>query len=427
MIWENIQLAFSSLKSNKMRALLTMLGIIIGIMSIITIVIIGDAMSATVTEDLSQLGGNNVTLNLQEKSERSVSYSIENGRAVSYREYVPPESGDMISDGMISGLKAAFPEEITGVSVSVNGGSARAQDGELYANISVTGTNADYFLANNLTVLSGRLISEDDVRENAQTAVVSNKLAGKMFPDGSDPVGQQVKVYKTYAIELYTIIGVYEYEQSAFTMSNVADEDITTQFYIPVSTATQDNLEKNYYSATVVITPGEDVAGLTTELQRYFDDLYFNNANWGVNVFNMSSILETVTETLGTISVAIAFIAGISLVVGGIGVMNIMLVSVTERTREIGTRKALGAKNFHIQFQFVTEALIIALVGGVIGLVLGIALGAAAAAVFGAKLVISPPVVAGSVLFSMLIGVFFGLYPANKAAKLDPIDALRYE
>jgi len=138
-------------------------------------------------------------------------------------------------------------------------------------------------------------------------------------------------------------------------------------------------------------------------------------------------MLDTITETLSTISVAIAVIAGISLLVGGIGVMNIMLVSVTERTREIGTRKALGARNYHIQLQFVTEAIIIASIGGVIGLLLGIGLGAIIAAVFGVPLVVSPLTTAGCVLFSMVIGVFFGLYPANKAAKLDPIEALRYE
>ena len=429
MIIENVQLAFSSLKSNKMRALLTMLGIIIGIMSIITIVVIGDAMTATVSDNLSSLGASNVTVSVQERSARQIP-----GMPMNFAQFggssrggKTPESSDLISEKMIEGLKINFPNEIAGVSLSHSGGSARAQDGERYANVSITGTNADYFLANGLTLVAGRLTSDADVGEKAKTAVVSDRLAGRMFPDGADPVGRQIKIYKSNAIELYTVIGVYEYEQSPIMGRLVSEDEISTAMYVPVSTAKQDLLEKNFNSITVIGSPETDVQKLTKTLQDYFDTLYFVNGTWRANVSNMATMLDTITETLNTISLAIAFIAGISLVVGGIGVMNIMLVSVTERTREIGTRKALGAKNFHIRFQFVTEALIIALVGGIIGMALGVLLGWAVATVFGVKMVVSPFVIFGSMLFSMAIGVFFGLYPANRAAKLDPIEALRYE
>jgi putative ABC transport system permease protein len=236
-----------------------------------------------------------------------------------------------------------------------------------------------------------------------------------------------VKVYRSRSIEIFTIIGVYRFEQLGFGGSTVSDRDITTTFYIPVSTAKQDLIEKNYNSITVIVSQNSDVPLLTNRFQSYFDGLYAGNETWRASVTNMTSMLDTITDTMGTISLAIAIIAGISLLVGGIGVMNIMLVSVTERTREIGTRKALGAKNFHIQFQFVTEATIIALIGGAIGLLMGIGIGAIMSAVFEVPLVISPITTMGCVLFSMLIGIFFGLYPANKAAKLDPIEALRYE
>ena len=417
MIWENIALAFSSLKSNKMRALLTMLGIIIGIMSIIAILIIGDAMTSAVSGNLSTLGASNISVSVRERT--TYARTSTTGRT--------PMSEDLISDRMIEDMKVYFPVDIEGVSLSYSGGNAQARDGDQYANISITGANAAFFSANNIAVISGKLISDSDVKNINQCAVVSDRFAKNMFPDGSDPIGKQVKVYKSNSIEIFIIIGVYKYESMNFGGSTVSDQDLTTTFYIPVSTARVNLLEKNYSSLTVICSQNSDVALLTSQLQNYFDGLYANNETWRATVSNMTSMLETITETMSTISVAIAIIAGISLLVGGIGVMNIMLVSVTERTREIGTRKALGAKNFHIQFQFVTEAMIIALIGGVIGLLLGIGLGAIATAIFEVPLVISALTTAGCVLFSMVIGVFFGLYPANKAAKLDPIEALRYE
>jgi len=394
-----------------------MLGIIIGIMSIIAILIIGDAMTAAVSGNLATLGANNITVIVRERGT--------NTRAESSGK--TPTSDDLISDRMIEELKLNYPNGIDGVSLSHSGGNAQARNGDLYANISITGTNADFALANNISMLSGKFISDADVKDTNQSAVVSDKFVNNMFPDGADPIGKQVKIYKSRSIEIYTIVGVYRHEQMSFGGGTVSDQDLSTTFYIPISTAKQDLLEKNYAMMTVVGAQNGDVALLTSRLQRYFDGIYANNSVWRVAVSNMTSMLDTIAETMSTISVSIAVIAGISLLVGGIGVMNIMLVSVTERTREIGTRKALGAKNFHIQFQFVTEAIIISSIGGVIGLLMGIGTGAVITSVFEVPLVISPLTTLGCVLFSMVIGIFFGIYPANKAAKLDPIEALRYE
>ena len=430
MIRENIGLAISSLKANKMRTLLTMLGIIIGIMSIIAIMIIGDAMTASVSTSLSSLGANNITVSVQEKSVTTADAFGPRGGANSRGASTggkTPTSDDLLSDRMIDEMKAAFPHDVEGVSISYSAGAAQAKDGDRYANVSIVGVNEDYFKANNVTLLSGQLISSADVKEKSQNTVVSDKFAYALFADGTDPIGKQVKIYKSSSIEIYTIIGVYQYEQMGFGGSTVSDEDLSTTFYVPVSTAKQNLLEKNYTSMTVIGSPDSDVSLLTGRLQSFFDGIYAGNTMWKASVSNMISMLDTITDTLGTISLAIAFIAGISLLVGGIGVMNIMLVSVTERTREIGTRKALGAKNFHIQFQFVTEAIIISAIGGLVGLLLGIGIGAVISVVFSVPLILSPLTTMGSVLFSMIIGVFFGLYPANKAAKLDPIEALRYE
>jgi len=428
MIWENVVLAISSLKSNKMRSLLTMLGIIIGIMSIIAIVIIGDAMSASVSDSLSILGTSNITVGVRERSfvDPDNPFYVPNPRRVSSSGR-RPESVDLLSDRMIEDMRANFPTDVAGVSLSHSGGSAQARNGDDYANISINGANADYTKANNITMVSGTFISEDDVTGWSNSAVVSDRFVKNLFPGEADVIGKQVRIYRPNVVELYTIVGVYLYEEMDFMGSTVSDRDLVTTFHIPISTAKQDAAEKNHVSITVIGAPGVDVNELTARLQNYFDGVYAGNSDWRANVSNLTSMMDAVSEAMGSISMAIAFIASISLLVGGIGVMNIMLVSVTERTREIGVRKALGAKNFHIRFQFVTEALIIAAIGGVIGLILGIVLGASATTLFEVPLVISPLTTAGSVLFSMFIGVFFGLYPANKAAKLDPIDALRYE
>jgi putative ABC transport system permease protein len=200
-----------------------------------------------------------------------------------------------------------------------------------------------------------------------------------------------------------------------------------TALYIPLSTAKKDVLEKNFHSFTVVAKADEDINALTKRFQQFFDGVYATNRDWKATAFNMTSMLDTMTSMLNKVTAAVAVIAAISLIVGGIGVMNIMLVSVTERTKEIGTRKALGAKTFHIQLQFLIEAVIVTVTGGVIGIVLGLGLGALVSLIMGVGVTASLPMILLSFLFSMAIGLFFGLYPASKAAKLDPIDALRYE
>jgi len=328
---------------------------------------------------------------------------------------------------MIDEMRMYFADEIIGVSLSRGVGRAQARDLERFADVTVSGVNSDYFLENSVELVAGRLISETDMDERAMAAVVSDRLVARMFVNGEDPIGQQIRLFRPNVIEVYTIVGVYTHVQSVFMGDFTPDANAPTTFYIPLSTAMHGIMERNFTGITALGAPTADIHALTAAIQAYWNRVYENNEFWRISVLNMASILDAVQNTLGAISLAIAFIAGISLVVGGIGVMNIMLVSVTERTREIGTRKALGAKNFHIRLQFVVESLIIALIGGIIGMVLGIGIGWAITGVFEVPLVISPVVVIGSMLFSMGIGVFFGIYPANKAAKLDPIDALRYE
>ena len=205
-------------------------------------------------------------------------------------------------------------------------------------------------------------------------------------------------------------------------------DDVTTNLYMPLKAAFNYEHSESYYQYVQVTTEsGVDADLLASKIENFFEPYYRNNRTSELNAITVGSMVSMLTDMLSTITLAISIVAGIALVVGGIGVMNIMLVSITERTKEIGTRKALGAKNSSIRIQFIVEAVIICLIGGAIGVVVGIGGGVLASNLLGYPARPSIPGIIISLIFSMAIGVFFGYYPANKAAKMNPIDALRYE
>lgn len=427
MLWENAKLALFSLKANKMRALLTMLGIIIGIASVIAIMTVGNSLTASVTDTMASMGASNITVGIRQR--QSEEESKENGMSFgeAQRSATAGEE-DYMTVEMLENYCATYVDSVQAISATENVGNGQITEGSAYANISLQGVSLGYFLSDDTTLLEGRVFSDKEMDESNMVALISDQAVENLWGiSTADAVGKIIQVNVNDKYYSFTIVGIYEYEQSAMGFSMVSDKEVSTNLYIPLKTAKQLTHSEGYSGFTVVTKGNVDADEFAGTTEQFFDTYYRNNRNFEVSAYSMASIVDSMSDMLSTITTAIAVVAGIALLVGGIGVMNIMLVSITERTREIGTRKALGAPNSSIRLQFIVESIIICLIGGVIGIVLGIVLGVTAADLLGTPASPSPESILLSLSFSMAIGVFFGYYPANKAAKMDPIEALRYE
>ena len=420
-LMENLRIALEGLRANKMRALLTMLGIIIGIAAVIGILTVGDGLSNTITSQMSSFGASTISISLQQKTSQLDMSDLSS-------MMIQPEDSDLITDDMIEEMLARYGADIEAVGLTESVGSGQVKDGRLYANVSVSGVNDGAFTINDVDLQAGRFLQQQDCDGERDVCVVSDKLVQNLFAgDAQAALGSEISVQLRNDRVRLRIVGIYTYKASAFTISTASDKDLSTALYIPVTTAKRLTGAADGYSYFTVMAAGADSTAVGTQISNFLNRYYRNNDDYRVTSMSMESVIESVDSMMRKLSIAISVIAAISLLVGGIGVMNIMLVSVTERTREIGTRKALGATNGDIREQFVVESIIICLVGGIIGILLGTLLGYVGSSLLDAPSLPSAGSIALAVGFSLAVGVFFGYYPANKAAKLDPIEALRYE
>ncbi|WP_281675308.1 ABC transporter permease [Veillonella tobetsuensis] len=400
---ESFLMAWASLIANKMRSILTMLGIIIGVAAVIALVSIGNGVKQDIQNSISSLGSN--LLMVMPGAPRTPG--------------VRPTAGSMKSLKVADYEAIAKLDGVKAVSPMTNGTYVVIYQNKNWTT-SVSGVNANYLDVNNWTMKSGRFLSNKNIQNRERVAVIGKTVAKNLFGD-EDPVGAEIRVKNIP----FRVIGVLNSKGSG-VMGNDQDDMVI----IPYTTAMERVDGIDYLRMLYVVAKDENgIDRLQSDIEnllRVRHGIKDTNLD-DFNIQNMNSIMETMEETTGTLTLFLGAVAAISLVVGGIGIMNIMLVSVTERTREIGIRKALGATYFVIVTQFLIEAVVISLMGGLIGIALGIGASKLISLASGMSTVISVPTIVLSFAFSMAIGLVFGIYPARKAAKLNPIDALHYE
>ena len=401
---ESLITALDSLRSNKLRAALTMLGVIIGVAAVIALLSIGNGVSASINQEINAIGTNLILISTnRDNSDGYPTLTLSDVEALLDQSRAP----DVAEVAATAG--GAF-------AVTAGGNSTRT---------GVEGVTANYFRVNNLDEFAaGDTLTENDVATQARVAVIGNQVADDLFPD-SFPVGQSIKINGAS----YEVVGILVASGSAFS-----NTDGTV--YVPISTAqarlVTGRTRQGAKSVDSIVAQARSTEAneaaleqITAVLREEHGVAYADEDDF--QLFSQSDLLDTAGQITGVLTAFLGAIAGISLLVGGIGIMNIMLVSVTERTREIGIRKAVGALRRDILTQFLLESVVLSLIGGIAGIILGWAI----ATVAGRLIDLEAPLALGTVLlatgFATAVGLVFGIYPAWRAAGLRPIEALRYE
>ena len=401
-----IRVALRALQRNKMRAALTMLGIIIGVASVVAMVSIGQGAQAAVQAQIDSIGTNLLF----------VSAGAQNVGGVR------SGTGDSGTNTLTVEDLDAIKREVPSVSMVTPSVNSRGQlvAGNANWNTQIQGVSEQFPDIRKWAVGSGEFFTDSDVRTAARVLVIGQTIADNLFA-GGDPVGQEIRVQNLP----FRVVGVMarkgqdqqgrDQDDMAFTPYSTVQNKIIGNLRVQVAFVSAVSADATYTAQDQI-----------TDLLRQRHKLGTNEPN-DFTVRNMSDIAEAANETNNTMTLLLACIAGVSLLVGGIGIMNIMLVSVTERTREIGIRMAIGARSSAVRSQFLIESVVLSFMGGVIGILLGIAVSLAIPKMLGWPTLISTMAIIGSAVFSAMVGIFFGYYPARKAASLDPIEALRYE
>ena len=403
MIINAFLLALKEIRRNILRSFLTILGIVIGVASVIAMVIIGDGTTANVKQSISKLGTNMLTLRVGQERR---------GPPKEDNSAKPFTEGDISAiKNEVQNIKAVASENNTRINIVYGNKSNSA---------SVIGTNNDYFVIKDWEVTDGRIFDESELNSGKSSCIIGTTMVKQLFGE-DNPIGTNIRLKNLSC----NVIGVLK-SKGASAFGSDQDEIII----VPLKMFQQKiKGDKDISSILISITSGKYIENAKTEITSLMQERRSLRVDEPDNfhIRDMEEMLSAMTSTTKMLTYLLGSIAGISLLVGGIGIMNIMLVSVTERTREIGTRLAIGAMENEVLLQFLVEAIVLSTLGGIIGIILGLSIGFVAVDVMELAFILNNQIIMISFFFSTLIGVVFGYFPARKAARLNPIDALRYE
>ena len=391
MFIESVRMSVSNICHNRMRSFLTILGIMIGVTAVIALITTISAVSATISDSFTSMGAGTMTLSAP-GSDLKAGLSADDLETLTALEHVE------------------------GVSPTVTLNVTAAQSNAYESSVSVGGRNAYYFTANDGLIARGRAITPLDVNQSSRVCLISSDLVETFFY-GADPIGQTLYL----SGRSFTVIGILTDDGDSSISGMMSG---SSDVLIPYTTALKMNGESLVTNLTIYIDSAENSSLVETELEPVLDAL-FSYEDDTYTITTMDAIEDTMSSMLSMMSMLLGGIASIALLVGGIGIMNMMLTSVTERTVEIGLKKAIGAEPGQIQLQFLIESFLLSMAGGMIGVLLGIALSAILCSVMGTAFSLSYSAIALGVGFSAAVGIIFGWSPARKASKLSPIDALR--